>query len=228
MVAIFALAGFSIIMGRWGGQFLSSATGMDLAALIGPPSTLATWDHWMSSLNQIVLLVLAIWAGHTAYALRRDGAAKCILTKPIPRQSILHLSWLVPFLVTAVISGLGSIGVAGIGHTLYSDASWSLATSFGLWALNATLWSSIGALAGVLGSSIISAVAGPVTALLVVGILSSIPAVANHTFAGLFPLSTTVASNGFTGEAWWPIISAGVTIVLAISAATWVFTREDL
>ncbi|MDP9805900.1 ABC-type transport system involved in multi-copper enzyme maturation permease subunit [Trueperella bonasi] len=228
VVAIFALAGFSIIMGRWGGQFLSSATGMDLAAIMGPPSTLVIWNQWMSSLNQIVLLVIAIWAGHTAYALRRDGTAKCLLTKPMSREAILHTSWLVPLLLTVAIAGIGSIGVTGIGHALYSDVSWSLAASFGLWVLNVTLWSSIGALAGTLTSSIISAIVVPVAALLIVGIFSSILMIANHTFAGLFPLSTTAVSSGITGDACWPIISAGITIVLAISVATWLFAREDL
>lgn len=227
IVSLGALAILAVVMGRWGAELLVAATGTDLGGLLGEPSTVVTWQQWMSNLNQIVLLVVAVWAGYTTFTLRRDGAATGILTKPRSRADVLHTSWLVPSLLAIGISALVSLAVAITSNVLYSDTSWgALAGSFGLWALNALVWAAFGSLAGVLAPSMIAAVTVPLVAVLLGGILSALPTVADHSFVGLFPQSTNILEA--TVEPWLAVGTGIAAICIAIYAAGAVFTREDL
>ena len=227
ILGIGALAVIAIVTGRWGAQLLSAATGMELEGVLGEPSTITTWQQWMSNLNQIVLLVVAIWAGYTSFTLRRNGEATGLLTKPLTRTALLHVSWLIPTALTLAIAALGSAAVALITQALYADVEWArLAGSLGLWALSAVVWATIGALGGVLASSTIAAIVIPVVGVLAGGILSAIPALADYSFVGLFPMSTAIVTGPI--EPWWAMGTGIAVILIGLWMARARFSREDL
>ena len=183
----------------------------------------------IKNLSQVGVLTAIVLAMGSVAGEKESGTAAFVLVKPVSRFAFL----------AAKFSGIGvtiaaAVLIGGLAAYLYTDLLFAPLTVLGFGAaclvilLGLLEIAAVTFLASTLVRSAIPAAGIGIVALVVAGVVSSLPNVGHFTPFGLNELASELAlQQTVTGWAWPLIVNAGF-VVVALAASWLVFRRQEI
>jgi ABC-2 type transport system permease protein len=186
-------------------------------------------DQLIKNLNQVGVLIAILLAMGSVAGEKESGTAAFVLVKPVGRFAFLaaKFSGLALTMAAAVLLG-------GLAAYLYTDLLFAPLSVLGFGAACLVILLGLLEIAAVtfLGSTLvrssIPAAASGLVAVVVAGIVSSLPRVSQFTPCGLNELASDLALQ-HVGTGWdWPVIANAGFVVVAVAASWLVFRRQEI
>lgn len=186
-------------------------------------------DQLIKNLNQVGVLTAILLAMGSVAGEKESGTAAFVLVKPVGRFAFLaaKFSGLALTMAAAILLG-------GLAAYLYTDLLFAPLSVLGFGAACLVILLGLLEIAAVtfLGSTLvrssIPAAAIGLVAVVVAGIVSSLPQVGQFTPFGLNELASDLALQ-HVGTGWdWPVIANVGFVVFAVAASWLVFRRQEL
>jgi ABC-2 type transport system permease protein len=183
----------------------------------------------IKNLNQVGVLTAILLAMGSVAGEKESGTAAFVLVKPVSRFAFLaaKFSGLAVTMAAAVL-------ICGLASYLYTDLLFAALSVVGFAAACLVILLGLLEIAAVtfLGSTLvrspIPAAGIGLVALVVAGIVSSLPHVGQFTPFGLNELANDLALQQ-VGTGWgWPVIANAGFVIVAIAASWLVFRRQEL
>jgi ABC-2 type transport system permease protein len=183
----------------------------------------------VKNLNQVGVLTAILLAMGSVAGEKESGTAAFVLVKPVSRLAFL----------AAKFSGLamtmaGAVLLCGLAAYLYTDLLFAPLSVLGFGAACLVILLGLLEIAAVtfLGSTLvrspIPAAGIGLVALVVAGIVSSLPNVGHFTPFGLNELASDLALQQ-TATGWaWPVIANGGFVVITLAASWLAFRRQEI
>jgi ABC-2 type transport system permease protein len=228
-VAVFALVGLSSPLLAYFTPELLKAVGGAIQITLPPPTAADSVGQLLKNLGQFGALTAIILAMGSVASEKERGTAALLLTHPASRASFL----LAKLVALSVTLGAATV-VACAGAWFYTLVLFEALPVGGFAASTVVQWLQLVAIAAIafLGSTLtrsaVAAAGVAVAALIVVGIVSVIPAVAPYLPTGLGPVAAGLALGQPVDQLVGPI-AASVGLTLALAVLAWLsFRRQEL
>jgi hypothetical protein len=186
-------------------------------------------DQLIKNLNQIGVLTAILLAMGSVAGEKESGTAAFVLVKPVGRFAFLAAKFTGLALTMAAAVLLG-----GLAAYIYTDLLFAPLSVLGFGAACLVILLGLLEIVAVtfLGSTLvrssIPAAAIGLVAVVVAGIVSSLPQVGHFTPFGLNELASDLALQQ-VGTGWdWPVIANAGFVVVAMAAGWLVFRRQEL
>lgn len=183
----------------------------------------------VKNLSQLGALVAILLAMGTVAGEKESGTAAFIIVKPVSRFAFLAAKF-----SGLAMTMLGAVGVCGAAAYLYTALLFAVPSVPGyiaaclLMFLGLLVIASLTFLGSTLSRSAIPAAALGVVALVVEGIVASVPNMARYTPSGLDDLANRVALQRSATDLYWAVIFNGAVVAVTIAASWLVFRRQEL
>jgi len=168
----------------------------------------------VKNLSQLGVLVAILLAMGTVAGEKESGTAAFIIVKPVSRFAFLAAKF-----CGLALTMLGAVAVCGAAAYLYT------VLLFATPSVVIAAWTFLGS---TLSRSAIPAAALGVVALIVEGIVASVPNMARYTPSGLDDLANRVALQQSATDWYWPVVFNGVVLAVAIAGSWLAFRRQEL
>ncbi|WP_379162991.1 ABC transporter permease [Paenibacillus sp. sgz5001063] len=192
------------------------------------PGAAVVMAQTLGQYGTIGMLILVLGVMNSLAGERSGGTLEMLLVKPVTPVTIVSAKWAAQLTTLMISLGLGVAGAAYYTEQLIGALSWSRlwagAGLYGLWLLCAVSL-----------TLLFSAwLRGPAAAFLGLGAAAAmtlahslLPSQLGWTPAALSAQSALIITEGSFG-AWWPAFSAGILIVVCITAASLLMGRNKL
>ena len=229
VAVIFLLFGLaSPVLAKYTPEIVKLAAG-SIDIHVPTPTTNDAVAQLIKNLNQVGVLTAILLAMGSVAGEKESGTAAFVLVKPVSRFAFLcaKFSGLAITMAAAVL-------ICGLAAYLYTDLLFAPLSVLGFGAACLVILLGLLEIAAVtfLGSTLvrssIPAAAIGVVAVVVAGIVSSLPRVGQFTPFGLNELASDLALQQ-VGTGWdWPVIANVGFVVVALAASWLVFRRQEL
>jgi len=183
----------------------------------------------VKNLSQLGALVAILLTMGTVAGEKESGTAAFIIVKPVSRFAFLAAKF-----SSLALTMLGAVAVCGAAAYLYTVllfaappvSGYTAACLFMLLGLLVIAsWTFLGS---TLSRSAIPAAALGVVALIVEGIVASVPNMARYTPSGLDDLANKVALQQSVTDWYWPVVFNAAVVAVTIGASWLAFRRQEL
>ena len=230
VATIFLLVGLSApLLARFTPEILKAVGGDQFQIVLPPPTAADAYDQLAKNLGQFGALIAVLLAMGSVATEKERGTAALILTKPASRAAFL-LAKLVAIATTLAISTV----IAAAGAWFYTLVLFEplpiagFAAAMLLQWLALVVYATITFLGSTLTRSALAAAGLGVGALIVIGILSIVPAIGRYLPTGLGEPARGLALGQAGVDVVGPTI-ASVALVVGIVAVAWLaFRRQEL
>jgi ABC-2 type transport system permease protein len=230
VATVFLLVGLSSpLLARFTPQILTAVAGDQFQIVLPPPTAADSYDQLGKNLGQFGALIAILLAMGSVATEKERGTAALILTKPVSRAAFL-LAKLVAIASTLGISTL----IAAAGAWFYTLVLFEPLPIGGFAAATLLQWlalvvyATITFLGSTLTRSSLAAAGLGVAALIVLGILSIVPAIGRYLPTGLGEPARGLALGHAGVDVVGPTI-ASVALVVGLVAVAWLaFRRQEL
>jgi ABC-2 type transport system permease protein len=229
LVVVFLIIGFgSPVLARFTPELIR-ALGGDLFTIQLPPPTAAdAVDQLLKNGTQFGILIAILLAMGTVATERDRGTAALVLVGPASRAAFIVAKAVVLALTLAVAVAAGTATA-----WLYTAILFEPPAAAGFAAAGVLLWlellvfAALTFLGSTLSRSALAAAGLGFALLIVLGVLSAIPAIGSVLPTGLTGTARALAV-GTPAADWRPVATSIALIVVCVAAAIAVFEREEL
>jgi ABC-2 type transport system permease protein len=229
VAVIFLLFGLaSPVLAKYTPEIVKLAAG-SIDIHVPTPTIKDAVDQLIKNLNQVGVLTAILLAMGSVAGEKESGTAAFVLVKPVGRFAFLAAKFTGLALTMAAAVLLG-----GLAAYIYTDLLFAPLSVLGFGAACLVILLGLLEIAAVtfLGSTLvrssIPAAAIGLVAVVVAGIVSSLPQVGHFTPFGLNELASDLALQQ-VGTGWdWPVIANAGFVVVAMAAGWLVFRRQEL
>jgi len=230
VATVFLLVGLSApLLARFTPEILKAVGGDQFQIVLPPPTAADAYDQLAKNLGQFGALIAVLLAMGSVATEKERGTAALILTKPASRAAFL-LAKLVAIATTLAISTV----IAAAGAWFYTLVLFEplpiagFAAAMLLQWLALVVYATITFLGSTLTRSALAAAGLGVGTLIVIGILSIVPAIGRYLPTGLGEPARGLALGQAGVDVVGPTI-ASVALVVGIVAVAWLaFRRQEL
>lgn len=230
VATVFLLVGLSSpLLARFTPEILKAVAGDQFQIVLPPPTVADAWDQLAKNLGQFGALIAVLLAMGSVATEKERGTAALILTKPASRGAFLAAK------LVAIAATLGiSTAVAAAGAWFYTLVLFEPLPIAGFAAAMILQWLALVAFAAItfLGSTLtrsaLAAAGLGVSAFIVLGVLSIIPAVGRYLPTGLGAPARGLALGQADVDALGPTI-ATIGLIGGLFVVAWLaFRRQEL
>jgi ABC-2 type transport system permease protein len=192
------------------------------------PTAREAFGQFLKSMSQIVMIALVITGAGAVSGERSSGTAILVLTKPLSRRSFV-LAKLVSQQVLLIASTVVGMAVTiGVTAALFDNLPVrAFVTATGIWLASAMMFLGVMVLCSVAFRARGAAAGAGLAVLFGTLILSIWPPLNRWTFVGLTGASGS-ALMGREVSVLWPLVTAGIVLVLVTVVAVRVFDGKEL
>jgi ABC-2 type transport system permease protein len=229
-VVVFALIGFaSPLLARFTPEILQAVGGSVIPIVLPTPTAADAVDQLAKNLTQLGAFVAILLASGAVAAEKDRGTAALLLVRPVGRGGFL-LAKIVAIGLTLAISVLVAVTAAWF-YTLVLFEPLSVSGTIAAGALDwlfLMAWASVAFLGSTLTRSSLAAAGIGIVALIAVGILGIVPALAGWLPSGLIGVGRALALGLEPPTAWTPIVGTALLIAACLGLAWLSFRRQEL
>lgn len=227
MLLFFALT--SPILAKMTPALLESvAQGQSGVQIIIPdPTYLDAYAQWVKNLQQLIIFALVFGAGGMIAGERVSGTAALVLTKPVSRTAFVIAKFVSNAVLLVVATTMGALVCWGATYATFGEAPIArLASSTGAWLAFALLMLAV---MTVLSSAFKTLAAGGlgIGAFFVLSILPLWGPALRYSPAGLSSAPNALLV-GESPALLWPLATAAIGVVALVTAAVYVFKRQEI
>lgn len=211
-------------------QLVSSLAGAEPGLVIQLPDPTAadSFEQFLKSLNQIVLIAVVIAGAGVISGERSSGTAVLALTKPLSRAAFVLAKILAQLLLLVGFTAIATLICIAFTQVIFGPAPWlPVATAVCLWLVNAILLVVMMTLFSAWFPSRGAAAGAGLAYLLLTLILSIWPRAVSYSFVGL-PSLADAALAGRPVVWTWPVATAALSSLALTLAAVSIFERREL
>jgi ABC-2 type transport system permease protein len=229
-VVVFALIGFaSPLLARFTPEILKAVGGTAIPIVLPPPTAADAVDQLAKNVTQLGAFVAILLASGAVAAEKERGTAALLLVRPVGRAGFL-LAKLAGIGVTLAAAVL--VAVAGAWfYTLVLFEPLSVPGTVAAGALDWLFlmsWAALTFLASTLTRSSLAAAGIGIVALIAVGVLGIVPALAAWLPFGLIGVARALALGLDPPTVWTPIAGTVLLIGACVGLAWLSFRRQEL
>ncbi|HEY7131743.1 MAG TPA: ABC transporter permease subunit [Candidatus Limnocylindrales bacterium] len=227
---VFLLIGFlSPLLARFTPEILRAVGGGLINLELPPPSAGDAIDQLAKNLGQLGALIAILLAAGAVATEKDRGTAALLLTRPVGRAGFL-VAKLVAIGITLAISTAVAVAAAWF-YTLVLFEQLSPGGTVAAAVMNwlaLLAWAAITLLASTLTRSALAAAGIGFVALILIGILGIVPAIAPWLPTGLAAAARALWLGVPGPEAWTPIVGTLLLIAACLVLAWLAFRRQEL
>jgi ABC-2 type transport system permease protein len=183
----------------------------------------------VKNLSQLGALVAILLTMGTVAGEKESGTAAFIIVKPVSRFAFLAAKF-----CGLALTMLGAVAVCGAAAYVYTVLLFAAPSVSGFVAaclfmlLGLLVIASVTFLGSTLSRSAIPAATLGVVALVVEGVVASVPNMARFTPSGLDDLANKVALQQSAADWYWSVLFNGAVVAVTVAASWLVFRRQEL
>jgi ABC-2 type transport system permease protein len=232
------VAGLFLVLGilspltaRYLREIVQALAPAQIGVVIPPPTASDALDQIQKNVGQFGALAAILLTMGSVAVEKERGTAAFVLVKPVSRGAFLAAK----IAALAIVLGVAILLAAGAGW-IYTSILFEPQPIGGWIILGALLWLSTAAYVAVtfLGSTItrssLAAAGIGFGGLIVLALLSAVPQIGRYLPAGVVTLGKMAALGQTAADAdvFWPVVSVGVLMVVAVALAWVSFRRQEL
>jgi ABC-2 type transport system permease protein len=229
-VVVFALIGFSSpLLARFTPEILQAVGGSVIPIVLPTPTAADAVDQLAKNLTQLGAFVAILLASGAVAAEKDRGTAALLLVRPVGRAGFL-LAKIAAIGLTLAVSVLVAVAAAWF-YTLVLFEPLSVPGTIAAGALDwlfLMAWAAVAFLASTLTRSSLAAAGIAIVALIAVGILGIVPALAGWLPFGLIGVGRALALGLEPPTIWTPIVGTLLLIAACLGLAWLSFRRQEL
>ena len=227
---VFVLVGLgSPLLARFTPELLKAVAGDQLPIQLPPPTAADAVDQLAKNLNQFGALVAILLAMGSVAVEKERGTAALILAKPVGRAAFLVAKLIAIGVTLATGTALAAVGAWFYTLVLFEPlpiAGFAVAAALDWLLLMA--WAAITFVGSTMTRSSLAAAGLGIVGLIVIGVLSAIPAIAPWLPTGLGGPARAFALGGPAPDAAAPLIGT-LGLIIAAGLLAWLsFRRQEL
>ncbi len=230
VATVFLVVGLvSPLLARFTPEILKAVGGEQFQVVLPPPTAADAYDQLAKNLGQFGALIAVLLAMGSVATEKERGTAAMVLVKPVTRSAFLASK----FVAIATTLGIAT-AIAGAGAWFYTLVLFEPLSLLGFAGALVLQWLALVAYAAItfLGSTLTRsapAAAGlGITAILVLGILSVVPAIGRYLPGGLGAPARALALGQAGVDVAGSVLAAIVLIVGVLLIAALAFRRQEL
>jgi ABC-2 type transport system permease protein len=205
-----------------------AATDPGMVIKLPDPTAREAFGQFLQNMGQIVMIALVIAGAGAVSGERSSGTAILVLTKPLSRPAFILAKVISQQILLVVSTVLGTIVTIAVTAALFDNLPVKpFVIGVLLWLAFALFFAAVMTLCSVMVRSRGGAAGAGLFFLFSTLIASAFPIIAKWTFAGLTSASTK-ALLGQSPPVLWPLLTAGVGMVVAAAAAVVIFRRQEI
>ncbi|MEX1072670.1 MAG: ABC transporter permease subunit [Chloroflexota bacterium] len=230
VAVVFSAIGIgSPLLARYTPELVKALAGNQFQIVLPPPTAADAVDQFLKNVGQAGVLTAILLAMGSVAVEKERGTAALLLTKPVSRAAFLLAKLLA---ITATL--LAGLLLAAIGGYVYTAilfealpaVGWSAMA--GLLLLGLVAYASLTFLGSALSRSSLAAAAIGIGAMIVLAVVSALPAIGPFTPGGLNTPGAAVALGRDPGGVIGPVL-VNLAGVVAIFTIAWLaFRRQEL
>jgi len=230
VATVFLLVGLSSpLLARFTPEILKAVGGNQFQIVLPTPTAADAYDQLAKNLGQFGALIAVLLAMGSVATEKERGTAAMVLVKPVTRAAFLTSK----FVAIAVTLGI-SMAIAGAGAWFYTLVLFEPLPIAGFAGALVLQWLALLAYAAItfLGSTLtrssLAAAGLGIVAIIVLGILSVVPAIGRYLPTGLGTVARAWALGDAPGDAIGPVL-ASLLLISGLLAIGWLaFRRQEL
>lgn len=230
VATVFLLVGLSSpLLARFTPEILKAVGGNQFEIIVPTPTAADAYDQLAKNLGQFGALIAVLLAMGAVAAEKERGTAALILTKPASRAAFVIAK------VVAISTTLGiSTAIAAAGAWFYTFVLFEplpiagFAAAMILQWLALVVYATITLLGSTLTRSALAAAGLGVTAFIVLGILSIVPAIGRYLPTGLGAPARGLALGQSGVDVIGPVIASAALVFGLVTVAWLAFRRQEL
>jgi ABC-2 type transport system permease protein len=230
VATVFLLIGFSSpLLARFVQEILKAVGGGLVNLQLPPPTAGDAIDQLAKNLGQLGALIAILLAAGSVATEKDRGTAALLLTRPVGRAGFL-VAKLVAIGVTLAISTALAVAAAWF-YTLVLFEQLGLGGTVAAAVMNwlaLLAWAAVTLLASTLTRSALAAAGIGFVALIAIGILGIVPAIAPWLPTGLAGAAGALWLGESAPDAWKPIVGTVALIAASVVLAWLAFRRQEL
>jgi len=230
VATVFLLVGLSSpLLARFTPEILKAVGGNQFQIVLPTPTAADAYDQLAKNLGQFGALIAVLLAMGSVATEKERGTAAMVLVKPVTRAAFLTSK----FVAIAVTLGI-SMAIAGAGAWFYTLVLFEPLPIAGFAGALVLQWLALLAYAAItfLGSTLtrssLAAAGLGIVAIIVLGILSVVPAIGRYLPTGLGTVARAWALGDAPGDAIGPLLATLLLIVGLLAVGWLAFRRQEL
>jgi ABC-2 type transport system permease protein len=228
VLAAFGLA--SPLLARFTPEMLKAIPGVppELLAAIPAPTVTDAIAQYVKNMSQFGIILALLMTMGVVVQEKERGTAAFFLTRPVSRETFLLAKFAALTVAFITSLALAAIGCWYYTLVLFTPLAWGpfLALN-GLMLMVFLVYMALALLASTIARSNGMAAGLAFAALLIIGVIGSIPSIGNYFPGRLFSWGTTLMLGG--NDTAWPALGISLGIIAAaLLAACLIFRRQEI